>query len=124
MNGNSILLDTNIVLYLLNGEETLIPLLEDKNLFLSFITQLELLGARNIKPADLIKIKQFISECTVIDITSGIKEYAINIRQKYTIKLPDCIIMATSLWLNMPLITADQDFKKIDIADLIYFKRK
>jgi predicted nucleic acid-binding protein len=123
MNGNSILLDTNIVLYLLNGEETLIPLLEDKNLFLSFITQLELLGARNIKPADLIKIKQFISECTVIDITSGIKEYAINIRQKYTIKLPDCIIMATSLWLNMPLITADQDFKKIDIADLIYFKR-
>jgi predicted nucleic acid-binding protein len=124
MNGNSILLDTNIVLYLLNGEETLIPLLEDKNLFLSFITQLELLGARNIKPADLIKIKQFISECTVIDITSGIKEYAINIRQKYTIKLPDCIIMATSLWLNMPLISADQDFKKIDIADLIYFKRK
>jgi predicted nucleic acid-binding protein len=123
MNGNSILLDTNIVLYLLNGEETLIPLLEDKNLFLSFITQLELLDTRNIKPDDLIKIKQFISECMVIDITSGIKEYAINIRQKYTIKLPDCIIMATSLWLNMPLITADQDFKKIDIADLIYFKR-
>jgi predicted nucleic acid-binding protein len=67
MNGNNILLDTNIVLYLLNGEETLIPLLEEKNLF--------------------------------------------------------SIIMATSLWLNMPLITADHDFKKIDIADLIYFKR-
>ena len=47
MNGNNILLDTNIVLYLLNGEETLIPLLEEKNLFLSFITQLELLGNRN-----------------------------------------------------------------------------
>jgi predicted nucleic acid-binding protein len=122
MNGNNILLDTNIVLYLLNGEETLIPLLEEKNLFLSFITQLELLGNRNINPKDIQKIKQFISECTIIDITPGIKEFTISIRQKYSVKLPDCIIMATSLWLNMPLITADHDFKKIDIADLIYFK--
>ena len=65
MNGNNILLDTNIVLYLLNGEETLIPLLEEKNLFLSFITQMELLSAKNIKQEDILKIKQFISECTV-----------------------------------------------------------
>jgi predicted nucleic acid-binding protein len=122
MNGTNILLDTNIVLYLLNGEETLIPLLDEKNLFLSFITQLELLGNRHLKPKDILKIKQFISECTVIDITPAIKELVINIRQKYNLKLPDCIIIATSLWLNMPLITADHDFKKIDIADLIYFQ--
>lgn len=123
MNGSNILLDTNIVLYFLNGEETLIPLLEKKSLYLSFISQLELLGARYIKPNDILKIKQFISECTVIDITPGIKEIVINIRQKYTVKLPDCIIMATSIWLNMPLITADHDFTKIDIVDLIYFER-
>ena len=122
MNGNNVLLDTNIVLYLLNGEETLIPLLEEKNLYLSFITQLQLLGNRNINPDDKLKIKQFVSECTVIDITTEIKEFTIDIRQKYNLKLPDCIIMATSLWLNMPLITADQDFKKIEIADLIFFK--
>ena len=72
---------------------------------------------------NVLKIKQFIAECTVIDITTGIKEIVITLRQNYNIKLSDCIIMATSLWLNMPLITADQDFKKIDIADLIYFKR-
>ena len=84
---------------------------------------MELLGARYLKPDDLLKIKQFISECTVIDITPEIKEFTISIRQKYNIKLPDSIILATSLWLNMPLITADQDFTKIDIADLIYFKR-
>jgi predicted nucleic acid-binding protein len=123
MNGNSILLDTNIVLYLLKGEETLIPILEEKNLFLSFITQLELLGTRYLNPDDTFKIKQFISECTVIDIMPEIKEIAISIRQNYNIKLPDCIIIATSLWLNMPLISADKEFTKIDIADLIYFKR-
>jgi len=108
---------------LLNGEETLIPLLEEKNLFLSFITQLELLSAKNIKQEDISKIKQFISECTVIDITQGIKDLTIITRQNYSVKLPDCIIAATSLWLNMPLITADSDFKKIDTIDLIYFER-
>ena len=77
MNGNSLLLDTNIVLYLLNGEETLIPLLEEKNLFLSFVTQLELLGTRYLDPDDNLKIKQFISECTVIDITPEIKDITI-----------------------------------------------
>ncbi len=123
MNGNSILLDTNIVLYFLNGEETLIPLLEENNIFLSFITQLELLGSRNISTEDKLKIKQFIAECTVIDITQGIKDFAISIRQNYTIKLPDCIILATSLWLNIPFITADKDFKKVDIADLIFFTK-
>jgi predicted nucleic acid-binding protein len=123
MNGNNILLDTNIVLYLLNGEDTLIPLLEDKNLYLSFITQLELLSAKYLKPEDISKIKQFISECTIIDITSEIKENTITLRQSYSLKLPDCIIAATSLWLNMPLITADGDFKKVDSLDLIYFER-
>jgi hypothetical protein len=123
MNGSSVLLDTNIVLYFLNGEETLIPILEQKNLYLSFITQLELLGSKNIDPSDLIKIKSFIKECTVIDITPGIKETAILVRKNYSLKLPDSIIVATSLWLNMPLITADKDFKKVDIADLIFFKR-
>ena len=33
MNGNNVLLDTNIVLYLLNGEETLIPLLDRRTFF-------------------------------------------------------------------------------------------
>jgi len=122
MNGSSVLLDTNIVLYFLNGEETLIPLLEEKNIFLSFISQLELLGSKNINPGDVIKIKSFIEECTVIDITPEIKETAILIRRNYSLKLPDSIIMATSLWLNIPLITADKDFKKVDIADLIFFK--
>jgi predicted nucleic acid-binding protein len=123
MNGNNILLDTNIVLYLLNGEETLIPVLEEKNIFLSFVSQLELLSSKTIEASDMQLIKSFIDECTVIDITPGIKETAITIRRNYSLKLPDSIILATSLWLNMPLITADKDFIKVEIADLIFFKK-
>lgn len=28
-------------------------------------------------------------------------------------KLPDCIIAATAAYLNMPLVTGDQHFKKL-----------
>ena len=123
MNGNSILLDTNIILYLLNGEETLLPLLEDKKLFISFVTQLELLGSRFLLPSDLEIIKQFISECTIVDITQEIKDNTISARRNYNLKLPDAIILATAVWLNMPLITADKDFTKVEDAEIILFKR-
>jgi hypothetical protein len=81
------------------------------------------LGNKNLNPQDIDEIKKFISECTVIDISQGIKDYTIIIRQNTNLKLPDCIILATSQWMNMPLITADQDFKKLKNADLIFFKR-
>jgi predicted nucleic acid-binding protein len=123
MNGSNILLDTNIILYLLSGEESLIPLLEEKNLFLSFISQLELLGSRYLNHEDTVKIRSFISECSVIDINEEIKVETIAIRRKSNLKLPDCIILATASWLKMPLITADKDFLKADFADLIFFER-
>jgi predicted nucleic acid-binding protein len=59
MNGNSLLLDTNIILYLLNGDETLIPLLEEKNLFVSFITELELLSYKELTHKDSENIGHF-----------------------------------------------------------------
>ena len=123
MNGNNLLLDSNIVLYLLNGEQTLIPLLEDKKLYVSFITQLEVLGYKGITTSEQKKINQFLSECIIIDINPVIKNYTISLRQKYGLKLPDSIIMATSLYLNIPLITADTEFKKVESLDLIYYEK-
>jgi predicted nucleic acid-binding protein len=122
MNGNNILLDSNIVLFLLNGEQTLIPLLEEKQLYISFITQLETLGYKGISEKESRKIKSFLDECIIIDINPVIKDFTIKLRQEYSIKLPDCIIMATSLYLNAPIITADIDFKKVKELDLILFE--
>ena len=42
MNGNSIVLDTNIILYLLNGDEQLSSILNGMELFVSVITEIEL----------------------------------------------------------------------------------
>ena len=124
MNGNSLLLDSNIVLYLLNGEATLIPLLEDKQLYLSFITQLELLSFPGISEKEINKIKSFIDECIIIEMSSTIKKYTIELRKKHQLKLPDAIIAASSLYINVPLVTADNDFKKISKdVDLVFYQK-
>jgi len=41
MTGNKLFLDTNILLYLLQGDETLTHSLDQKQFYISFITQLE-----------------------------------------------------------------------------------
>lgn len=44
MNGNKVFVDTNIILYLLGGDSTIAELLNGKQIYISFITQLELLS--------------------------------------------------------------------------------
>ena len=54
-----------------------------------------------------------------IEWNSKIKEQTIELRKKYSIKLPDAIIASTSLVYGIPLITADRGFSKIVELDLI-----
>ena len=49
MSGTKLLLDTNIILYYLSGDEKLGPLLEDSNLYISIITEIELMGYSGFK---------------------------------------------------------------------------
>ena len=122
MNGSNVLLDTNIVLYLLNGDRTLSELLYLKKLYLSFISQLELLGFRSITSKQQIEIKKFIQECIVIDINADIKNEVILIRKTSNLKLPDSIILATARYLSIPLITSDIDFKQIGTEEIIIYE--
>ncbi|MCB0749067.1 MAG: type II toxin-antitoxin system VapC family toxin [Ignavibacteriae bacterium] len=123
MNGNSLLLDTNVILYFLSGDRTLIPLLNEKDLFVSFITQLELLSYKEITETDIKNINEFLAECTIIDINAKIKEIAINLKRKYSLKLPDSIIIATGLFLKIPVISADAQFKLVEESDLIFYQK-
>jgi hypothetical protein len=103
MNGNSVVLDTNIVLYLLRGDQVLSELLYQRKLYLSFISQLELLAFKGITTAQSLEIKKFIQDCIVIDINDEIKLEVISIRKNSKLKFPDCIVMATARFLNLPL---------------------
>jgi len=121
MSGSSLLLDTNIILYFLNGDDTLLPLFENRNLVLSIITEIELLGYDGFNKKELAATKDFLDKCTIINLNTDIKNNAIVIRRKYKMKLPDSVIMATAKSLEIPLITADYDFKKVESANIILY---
>ena len=114
MSGNSLLVDTNILIYLFKGNERVYELLYERDLWVSFITEMELLSFDGHTPGEIQTIQRFLSNCKVIDINRSIKDTAINIRKSSNLKLPDAIIAATAHYLNIPLITADKGFKNID----------
>ncbi|MGZ3952735.1 MAG: type II toxin-antitoxin system VapC family toxin [Flavisolibacter sp.] len=114
MNGNKYLLDTNIILYILSGNKTLANYLHRKNLYVSVISEIELLGFKGLTSVEEKNIKAFLSEFRVIYIDDTIKNETVSLRKQYGIKIPDCIIAATAISLNIPLITADKQFKKIN----------
>jgi predicted nucleic acid-binding protein len=104
MNGDKLFLDTNIIIYLLNGDKTLSELLHGKTAYVSFITQLELLSYSGITQKESLKIREFLQECVVIDINDSIKEKIVTLRKLYGLKLPDSIIAGIALFHDMPLI--------------------
>jgi predicted nucleic acid-binding protein len=120
MNGNKMVIDTNIALYLLDGDEILKEYLEDKAFYLSSITELELLSFKGITETEETAIEFFLEECSIVDMNRGIKDIFIDLRRNYKLKLPDAIIAATAIFLGIPLISADGHFDKIE--DLVFIK--
>jgi len=74
MNGTKFLMDTNVVLYLLNGDKTVADLINDKQIYVSFITELELLGYQELTEDERKRIIEFLSECTIINIIGKSKK--------------------------------------------------
>ncbi len=124
MNGNNLFLDTNIILYLLDGDQTLAELLNNKQLYISVITELELLAYEGITVKEEKVIKEFVAQCKTITINNVVKQETIRIRKAYNTKLPDSIIIATALYLDFPLITSDIEFKKVEELTLIHYQNK
>jgi predicted nucleic acid-binding protein len=123
MSGNSLFLDTNIVLYLLAGDETLAEMLNEKDVHVSFITEMELLSYKQLSAAEEKKIYNFLADAQVADLTQPIKQKAIAIRKATGMKLPDSIIAATAIQMNIPLLTADAGFSKITALDHLHYQK-
>jgi len=121
MNGNSLIADTNILLYLLAGDKTLANILDNKQVYISFVSELELQSFKLLSIKEKTLINYLLNDCIIIDINDIIKRNTINIRKKYSLKLPDSIIAATSEYLNLPLLTSDSDFNKIEEINTIYY---
>ena len=122
MSGSNLLLDTNVILSFLKGDRTLLTLFEDNNLFISIITEIELLSYSELTEKELQEIRLFLQQCSSINLSDSIKLKAIEVRKSYGFKIPDAIILASSLVMNSTLLTADKDFKAVESADVILYE--
>jgi predicted nucleic acid-binding protein len=124
MSGLSLLLDTNIVQYLLNGDDELEELLQGATVFLSVITKVELLSRPDLDAEGEAVIRALLAEAKVMEFTQVIQERTIQIRRKHRMKFPDAVIGANAAFLNAQLVTADTRFTKLkDELDVLIVER-
>lgn len=113
-----ILSDTNIIIYLLEGDKAIAEVFENNIISISFITELELLSLKKYSNSQESKVKEIIQQFDIYNYSNLIKNSCITLRQKYNLKLPDAIIAATALAYKLPLFTADKQFSKIDEIEI------
>ena len=122
MSGKEILVDTNIFLYLLKGNDTLEDMLQGKSIYVSFVTELELIGFKNMTTKEEEEIVELLSECSIISMSKNIKEKYVEIRRNYHLKLADAIIAATAISSGIPLITSDKQFRTVKELKLVTYE--
>ena len=122
MSGESLVLDTNVALYLLRGDRSAADAISGQRVVISFITYMELLSKPGMSRAETKAVTAFVNEWPMIELDARIMEEAIRLRKTYRLKIPDAIVAATALTQKIPLLTADGDFERIkdEVAVLMY----
>jgi len=73
MSGNDrLLVDTNISIFLLDGNPKAAKFLEGKTLFFSFITEIELLGFPGITAEEQAIVSETLGDCIKIEFTQAL----------------------------------------------------
>lgn len=119
-----ILLDTNIVIGYLAGKEAVVNAMarafaEHGDIALSTINVVELFAYRSLTPQEINQLEQFVEHATVFVLTQDIAARAAEVRRTYNLTTTDAVIAATALSRDIPLISQDQDFKKVPHLKLL-----
>jgi predicted nucleic acid-binding protein len=72
--------------------------------------------------SDLQLFQQFIQRVEIVGLAAGdpvLVDKIIEIRQQYRLKLPDAVIAAITIQNSASLVTADQEFAKINSLKII-----
>ena len=122
MSGNKLFVDTNILIYLLNGDSDITKILDGKELVISVISELELKSFPQITSKDLSIIDELVKDCQVINLNQEVKKLAVEIRRTRAMKLPDAIVAASAYYSKLPIFTADKEFEKLEELDVIIYE--
>jgi len=115
MNGTNFLIDTNIIIYLMQKKLKINDFAQKgSNLYISTVTYMEALGFPFQNREEETAITILCDTLDRIFLTEDIEKQVINIRKRHKIKLPDAIIAATAITYNLTLVTLNSsDFNKI-----------
>jgi predicted nucleic acid-binding protein len=91
---------------------------------LSIIAESELLSYKKITQKEAKAIASFPGELKIENTSDEIKKFAVQIRKTSSLKLPGCIIAATSTALNIPLVSADKQLSAIEGLDIILYEKQ
>ena len=118
-------LDTNAIIYYLDEDPTVIPLLEpilgqDMAIFVSVVTELELLSHPGLTEEDMAEIQQLLTSVVIFPLESRLAQLAGALRRQYHLKTPDSVVAATALLTRTTLVTRNiRDFQGIDGLSLL-----
>ena len=105
------LLDTNVALYLLGGR--LAEPLPVGNYGVSVITEMELLSWPSLTSEEERKVREFLGQVVICELTSSIRGRAVQLRKEQHLKLPDAIVCATAMEFGVELWTNDLTLAKV-----------
>jgi predicted nucleic acid-binding protein len=105
------LLDTNVALYLLGGR--LAKPMPAGKYAISVITEMELLAWPSLTTESEKKVRDFLAQLTVCELTPSIRNRAVQLRKAERLKLPDAIVCATALEFRVELWTNDETLMKV-----------
>ncbi|OGF73492.1 hypothetical protein A2W48_00075 [Candidatus Giovannonibacteria bacterium RIFCSPHIGHO2_12_44_12] len=112
-------LDTNAIIYYLNGDKDAVQFLNKilarpVTLYVSAMVEIELFSSKNVSQIELSNIEAILETTFNVPIDSRVARLAAKLRRDFNIKIPDSAIAATALLTNTTLITRnDKDFRKI-----------
>jgi predicted nucleic acid-binding protein len=118
-------LDTNAIIYYLDEDPTVVPLLEpllgqDLAIFVSVVTELELLSHPGLAEEDMAEIQQLLTSVVIFPLESRLAQLAGALRRQYHLKTPDSVVAATALLTRTTLVTRNiRDFHGIDGLSLL-----
>jgi len=122
---NGCVTDSNILIYHINNElneygEYLLTRALKQGAHISIISRIEVMGWPRHTESSLKATEYLLCRFIEHPLNSEVAGICISIRQNYRIKLPDAIIAATALYLDLPLMTRNiQDFKQLSEIKLI-----
>jgi predicted nucleic acid-binding protein len=122
MKTGKILFDTNIFIYLLNGNKSLQQLYHHNQIYYSFVSDIELKTIQPHKQEELDAIERLLNTSIEIEMSQDIKEKCVQLRVKHRLKFADALVAATAWSHGLTLLSADKKLSIITEFPVLIFE--